>query len=306
LWKIKDSPGKGLGFFAMQFIKKDTVIFQEAPLIAGGPQWLQKEASFMVLPEEKKRAYMSLHSYCKCQQIPCIETPFSKIYNANNFEVRDTGENAVYKVASRINHACIPNAFRRFTKARNIVLFSAEDIKKGNEITLDYVGAGALPVSMRRQYLADKFGFYCRCKGCVGNKTLYSTLVEKGFKDLSIPVEVTTPEVLGEQNAEELAALAEVEPWFQSFQDWDAKMVESLREMCLLDYVRGSNNRELLYDSYEEAFGGWMRKNNKFGLSEEVIRDHTAKARPNIAPQIEDYIQRLKEYDEKQKNHPVS
>jgi len=45
----------------MQFIKKDTVIFQEAPLIAGGPQWLQKEASFMVLPEEKKRAYMSLH-----------------------------------------------------------------------------------------------------------------------------------------------------------------------------------------------------------------------------------------------------
>jgi hypothetical protein len=260
----------------------------------------------MVLPEEKKRAYMSLYSYCKCQQIPCIETSFSKIYNANNFEVRDTGEIAVYKVASRINHACIPNAFRRFTKAGNLVLLSTEDIKKGDEITLDYVGAGAASVSTRRPYLADKFGFYCRCKGCISNKKLSSALVEKRVKDLSIPVELATKEILGEQSAEELAALAEVGPWFRSFQGWDDKMVESLKEMCVLDYVRGSDSRELLYDSYEEAFGGWLRKNNKFGLSEEVIRHHAAKARPNTVPQMEDYIQRLKEYEEKQKNHPVS
>lgn len=306
LWKIKDSPGKGLGLFATQFIKKDTVVFQEAPLIAGGPQWLQKEASFMVLSEEKRRAYMSLYSCCKCHQTPCIETPFSKIYNANNFEVRDTGENAVYKVTSRINHACMPNAFRRFTKAGNIVLFATEDIKKGDEITLDYVGAGSASVSTRRPYLADKFGFYCRCKGCVGNKKLSSALVEQRMQELSIPIEVTTPDILGEQSAEELAALAEVEPWFRSFQDWDDKMVESLKEMCVLDYVRGSDSRELLYDSYEEAFGSWLRKNNKFGLSEEVIRHHAAKARPNTVPEIEDYIQRLKEYDERQKKNPVS
>ncbi len=184
LWEIKDSRGKGLGLFATQPIKKDTVIFQEAPLINGGAEWLQKEASFMVLSEAKKRDYMSLYSYCKCHESPCKETPFMKIYNANNFEVRNTGTNVVYKIASRINHACIPNAFRRFTKAGNIVLFSTENIKRGEEITLDYVGAGAAPVSMRRQYLSDKFGFDCRCKGCLGNKTMSSSLVKKGIKDL--------------------------------------------------------------------------------------------------------------------------
>ncbi len=77
-------------------------------------------------------------------------------------------------------------------------------------------------------------------------------------------------------------------------------MVESLREMCVLDYVRGADSRHMLYDSYQEAFGGWLRKNNKFGLSEQVIRPYAAMAKPSIVPQMEDYIRRLKEYDAEQ------
>jgi hypothetical protein len=60
MFEVKPSPGKGLGVFATQFIKKGTTIFQEAPLIRGGPQWLEKEAAFMLLSKEKKRDFMAL------------------------------------------------------------------------------------------------------------------------------------------------------------------------------------------------------------------------------------------------------
>lgn len=229
-----------------------------------------------------------------------------KIFMANNFEVRNTGNLVIFKVASRFNHACIPNAFRRFTEAGNIVIYAIADIKKGEEITLDYVCAGAVSVSVRRKYLSEKFGFICRCKGCVSNKTLSQFAVNKGKKDISTPVEVTNSEILGEQSAEEVAALAEIGPWMQSLKSFNDHMLDALSQACLVDHVRGVERREMLYSTYEDAFRKWLRENNKFGLSEQIIQHYTAMVKPIIVPKMEDYVRRLQEHDAEKSPNPSS
>lgn len=151
LFEVKPSPGKGLGVFAIQDNKKDTVIFQEAPLISGGPDRLDKEAAFMLLSEAKKQDFMALHSRCNCRKSPCEETQLMRIWAVNSFDLVSLGSGnlGLFKIVSRINHSCLPNSVRRFTNTGNIVIIASQDIKKGEEITIDYVGAGWLPVSKR-------------------------------------------------------------------------------------------------------------------------------------------------------------
>lgn len=72
--------------FATQSIKSGDEIFREAPLLKAGIYWLQKEAGYMVLSEEKRKAFMSLHSACGCKEKPCLETPLMKIHDMNGFE----------------------------------------------------------------------------------------------------------------------------------------------------------------------------------------------------------------------------
>lgn len=193
--------------FASEFIQKGTVIFQEAPLLGGGPNWLQGEALFTLLPDRKKRAFLDLHSYCKCHQTPCTETPLMKTYDVNSYTPESAGLGAakVYEATSRINHACIGNTARDFTKTGNIIILSVEDIPKDSELTIDYIGAGAFPVATRRKYLHHDYGFHCMCWACLSDRKLSLTSLfaqKKWFK----PDQLANAEVLGEKTPEELAA----------------------------------------------------------------------------------------------------
>jgi hypothetical protein len=126
----------------------------------------------MLLSEDKKKDFIALH--CNCHKSPCRETPFMKIRDVNSYSSGGVShENAmVYKVASRINHACFPNTSGMFTKAGNIVISSTEDIKKGEELTIDYIGTNSIPISPRRVFLQRQYRFHCYYRGCVGNKVL--------------------------------------------------------------------------------------------------------------------------------------
>jgi len=126
----------------------------------------------MLLSRDKKKDFMALH--CNCHKSPCKETPFMKIRDVNSYSSEGIGyENVmVYKVASRINHACFPNTSRMFTKTGNIVISSTEDIKKGEALTIDYIGTNSMPVSLRRVFLQRQHRFHCYRRGCVGNKVL--------------------------------------------------------------------------------------------------------------------------------------
>jgi SET domain len=297
LWEVKQADGKGLGVFATRLIPKDKIIFQEAPLIIGGPDWLDKEASFMVLSEEKQRDYMDLHSYCNCQNSTCTETPFMRIWDINSFEVPTVGQghSAVYKIASRVNHACLPNARYRFTKTGNIVFFALEDIAKGDEITHDYINVGLYPKSARRQHLSNKYGFYCRCRGCATNAVYLSRV----NADIKIPVRIITPEILGERTAEESAALAEPERWCQDLEQYRRSLIPFLHAMFLNDHILGEDDRDFHFKEYEENVGDWIRTNNIFGVNENVIQNYVAMLRPDAEPALDGYICRIKKEEAK-------
>jgi hypothetical protein len=277
LWEVKQAGGKGLGVFAIQLIKKGTIIFQEVPLIRGGQDWLDKQAAFMLLPEAKKRDFMALHNQCNCHTSPCQETTLMRIWDVNSFELASIGPGnlGVFKVASRINHACFPNAFRRFTKDANIVIISSEDIKKGCEITLDYSGACGSSVASRRKFLLERYGFYCRCRGCIGNIVEPVDVLLNFIGDIKRPVEVTTTEILGEKTTEELDALAGFKSWHQDLEKYISLFNDQPASILHGSFIRGNDSREVLKDRCRSMVGDWLRANNNFGLSEDVIEKYS-------------------------------
>ena len=277
LWEVKQAGGKDLGVFAIQLIKKGTIIFQEVPLIRGGQNWLDKEAAFMLLPEAKKRDFMALHNRCNCHKSPCQETTLMRIWDVNSFDLASIGQGnvGVFKVASRINHACFPNAFRRFTKDGNIVIISSEDIKKGCEITLDYSGVCGVPVASRRKYLLETYGFYCRCRGCIGNIVEKLDVWLDLIEDIKRPVEVTTTEILGEKTTEELDALAGFKSWHQDLEKYILVFHDNAASILRDSFIRGNDTREVLKDRCRSMVGDWLRANNNFGLSEDVIEKYS-------------------------------
>ena len=292
LWEVKQAGGKGLGVFAIQFIKKGTIIFQEVPLIRGGQNWLDKEAAFMLLPEAKKRDFMALRSRCNCHTSPCQETTLMRIWYVNSFELASIGQGnvGVFMVASRINHACFPNAFRRFTKDGNIVIFSSEDIKKGCEITLDYSGACGVPVAFRRKCLLETYGFYCRCRGCIGNIVEPLDVLLNLNEDIKRPVEVTTTEILGEKTTEELDALAGIKSWHQDLERYILVFHDNAASILRGSFIRGHDAREVLKDRCRSMVGDWLRANNIFGLSEDVIEKYSIRMSLNYKKQVADLL----------------
>ncbi|KAE9381539.1 hypothetical protein N431DRAFT_476350 [Stipitochalara longipes BDJ] len=265
LWEIKPSPGKGLGVFATQNIKKGTAIFQEMPLIQGGPYWLQKEAAFMLLPAGKQRDFMAL---CK----------------------RVGHDNArVYKIASRINHACFANTSQTFTTAGNIVISSIEDIKKSEKLTIDYIGVSNFAVSFRRAALQFQYGFRCFCKGCVHNKVL-STI-----EDWQSPDELPCSDILGQQlDGNELEALEHVELWYKALEFQITERSKLLRDIILKEYIEGIDRTEHILNTYEEIIAEWLERFKDFRLDENDIMKFQARIVHLVRQQMAAHIQDVK------------
>ncbi|TEY65567.1 hypothetical protein BOTCAL_0138g00090 [Botryotinia calthae] len=218
MFEIKASPGKGLGVFAAQDIKKDTEILREAPLMKCGINWLLKEAFFMSLSEEKKNAFRSLHSHCSCNEKPCRETTLMKIYDVNSFDiVNDKAErtNYIYHFASRINHECLPNMARGNTKNGELVFSAVRNIKRGEELTTFYQTPLGTTLA-RRKILLSKYGFTCTCKACMNNK------VFNGYGEVLkyvpwIIANESGSEILNKPTLEEIQTAKQVESWYESF-----------------------------------------------------------------------------------------
>jgi hypothetical protein len=206
-----------------------------------------------------------------------------RIWDVNSFELTSIGPGnfGVFKVASRINHACSPNTSRRFTKDGNIVVISSEDIKKGREITLDYIGAPGSSVAERRKPLLIKYGFYCRCSGCVGNIVEPVDVLLNLIDDIERPVEVTTTEILSEKTTEELDALAGFKSWHQDLEKYILVFNDKAASILRGSFIHGNDTRELLKDRCRSMVGDWLRANNNFGLSEGVIEKYSIRASLN-------------------------
>jgi SET domain-containing protein len=170
LVEVKETPEKGLGIFARVRIARGTRIVAEAPLLkatAFSPYGMNVQEPFDRLSSAKQRAYLELHEHASerfkrendWKSLPELRHKLLAIYAANSFG------NDVFWLASRFNHACIPNIHNAYNPVIRMDTFhSIRDIEAGEELTVSYISG--FSVRDQRQAQLNKWGFQCKCLAC--------------------------------------------------------------------------------------------------------------------------------------------
>ena len=87
--------------------------------------------------------------------------------NANAFqgEQGETVSSGLFPEQTLLNHSCRPNCLNCF-RGLEVLLVANRDIKKGEELTINYIDV-IKPVWERRAMLEEKSHFFCVCERCL-------------------------------------------------------------------------------------------------------------------------------------------
>jgi len=181
---------KGIGMIAARDIDAGTVILNDEPLLSI-PRTQNKDTQqkqqciveqFKSLSDEKKQKVLSYHTQIDEEQHPeAKSTDGDKqhvlgIYFTNAYtivsEEADIASGFFPNIA-RMNHSCLSNCevlpYDSASHSRSVVALF--DIKKGEELTIYYIGNTYYSLSMthkeRSAYIADNFNFECKCAFCM-------------------------------------------------------------------------------------------------------------------------------------------
>ena len=189
--------GRGLALLATRRIRPGRRLVLEEPLLtfAGKDMNLFLE-TFAKLASEKKLLFLSLYDPGPASDSKkedgaeklekLIKDSFSdqdgllimkglqawRILWVNGVSVGQLGEEkikAVYPTVSRINHSCGANAvFGLVGETLTMAITAIQEIAKGEEVTLNYIGTEGLLASQleRRRQLERSWGFRCSCRVC--------------------------------------------------------------------------------------------------------------------------------------------
>ncbi|GAB1313756.1 SET domain-containing protein 5 [Madurella fahalii] len=172
-YTVMPIPGKGLGVVATKHIKQFEVIMTSFPAMIADNAFFPSEGDES--PVEYPRLFQKA-----LDQLPDKERflaltrskgddfdPVEDLIRTNAFGVTVNGRNAkgVYPEIARLNHACDPNAYSKFT-SRDLAMsaVATRDIMPGEEITISYIPLG-MPTSHRHRALGN-WGFNCTCALC--------------------------------------------------------------------------------------------------------------------------------------------
>ncbi|KAL8310193.1 hypothetical protein RB597_010151 [Gaeumannomyces tritici] len=173
-YKVVDIPEKGgKGVVATRAIRRFEPIILESGVVLADtdfPRAVERTAGYRLLheavdrlPEATVRAVMGL-----ARGSAFAQDEVEDVLRTNAFagELGGQPHMALFPAVSRINHACKPNAFPRFSR-RSVVtaIVAARDIKPGEEITITYSSLG-LPYDERQERLKTVWGFECTCDQC--------------------------------------------------------------------------------------------------------------------------------------------
>ncbi|KAI2472254.1 SET domain-containing protein [Annulohypoxylon bovei var. microspora] len=189
-YEVRDLKDKGMGVIANRTIRKDEIVLFRHPLIVRilDPRpWKPQDVMKLV-----HRATVQLP---QSQGLQMLKLAHSKggyiiddIINTNAFGVLVDGvdHSGLYIDVSRLNHACKPNMFSRFSSTTlGMEVIAYRDIEPGEELTFSCQSPPAkndlqsltprtdLPlnlVSEQRQTLIREWGFNCTCSLCTSPK----------------------------------------------------------------------------------------------------------------------------------------
>lgn len=199
MFEIQEIPKKGKGLVATSDIAKGTRILCEEPLIkfpdfdaiSYGPRdSLSTDIRHRVksLPFDKQQEYLTLYnpagqvgnskylSIAKARHLklesffPADHYIADKNAGKKDKGVVDLNFVGVFATASRINHACQPNAHSAWNEnTKRYTVYATRNIMRGEEITINYNGALAIPSTPNRAFkrsFKKKLGFVCACNLC--------------------------------------------------------------------------------------------------------------------------------------------
>ncbi|KAI1383977.1 SET domain-containing protein [Hypoxylon trugodes] len=173
-YEVADIPGKGKGMVATRHIKQAEPIMADwAAIIVNldfptsvrrlqGYRLLHKAADQLLDPD---RVLTLARSSAFSGDI------MEDVLRTNAFSFTLSGEShmALYPDVARVNHACRPNAFIRFTPSSLAVsIVAMRDIEPGEEIYITYVPLGK--TREERHAGLQKWGFNCTCSLCTASK----------------------------------------------------------------------------------------------------------------------------------------
>ena len=172
LIKTKD---KGIGMFAACDIKSGTIILNDKPLLSLSRNNNDNDNEsiinqFKELSKENKEKISGYHN-----QIDSNDSDILGLYFTNAFSIiNDESEikSGFFPNIARMNHSCLSNcevlSSDINTKSRSIIALF--DIKKGEELTINYIGNSYYTLSMaqkvRKQYILSNYNFDCKCIHC--------------------------------------------------------------------------------------------------------------------------------------------
>ncbi|KAF3343709.1 hypothetical protein VD0002_g1360 [Verticillium dahliae] len=170
-YEVVDLPGKGKGVVATRLIKKYDVFMSDYAVLFVNFQFtasVRQHDGYDQLHTAAERlrnphALLSLGRSNPGHQSDIVEDVMRT--NSFNLDISGVPHMGMFPKISRVNHACKPNSFMRFSKrsfGATIVAF--RDIHPAEEITISYAPFG-LTHSQRQSTLAD-WGFKCTCEMC--------------------------------------------------------------------------------------------------------------------------------------------
>ncbi|KAK0716660.1 hypothetical protein B0T21DRAFT_266491, partial [Apiosordaria backusii] len=173
-WKVVQIEGKGKGVVATEEIQEwEEILLDYATLVVDVGFTIEVNAlrGYRLLHEAVGRmgdggvGVMELGKSSEYAQ-DVVEN----VLRTNAFSTR-VGEGdymAVYPTVSRINHACMPNAYTRFVQeSLQVSIAASKPIHPGEEITISYLTLGK--THSERTHLLKRWGFTCTCPLCTAS-----------------------------------------------------------------------------------------------------------------------------------------
>jgi hypothetical protein len=171
LYTIEDVPGKGKGLIATKDIPKGTRIISEKPLLTSGQHVADMSHLELRIYEQVCTLSTSQqHTFHSLSNIYPHTNPLERwrgIFRTNALPMGpDLDIGGVFPTASRLNHACAPNAQNFWNDNLNeLTIHAVCAIPAGEEITITYLHA-AENQAARQDELRRNFKFECACRLC--------------------------------------------------------------------------------------------------------------------------------------------
>ncbi|CAK7230020.1 hypothetical protein SCUCBS95973_007432 [Sporothrix curviconia] len=173
-YKIVDIPGRGKGILATRNIKQhEAFMVDYAALVVDldVADMLAREAGYSLLSvaAEQVSPALSAKVLGLAQTSTAALHPVENVLRSNAFHAvlgaDDDSHMAVFPDLSRINHACMPNAFPRLVpRSLAVSVAAARDIAPGEEITISYISLGQTRDARQKALL--RWEFECKCPLC--------------------------------------------------------------------------------------------------------------------------------------------